>query len=572
MLIRGRIARWLIAVCVIGGASSEAVGRRAADADLVVVGDIHTMDEARSQAGGMAIKDGRIIYVGKGSEARERLRRGGRLVEVRRGDVVLPSFVDSHVHMLEAGVLSLRCLLGDADVKTKQTMLAAIAKYAAAHPELEWVIGSGWLPTLFEDGVPKKSDLDAVIPDRPAVFYGADGHSAWLNSAALAAADITEKTEDPDGGRIVRDASNAPSGTLLESAVDLVEKVVPKPSRETSLAGLDYAQKLLHSLGITMVQDANVNPGNLAIYHDAATSGLLTMKVVAAQETYPGKAATQVDDLVRLRDRFSYGRLSASSAKIFVDGVLEYQTAALVKPYEGGGNERGTLRWDQAVLTDLAKRLDRAGFQLHMHVIGDQAARSALDALAAARAANGPSDNRHQLVHLQLVDPVDIPRLARLGVVANFETFWFFADEWINENMAPLIGADRASRVYPFRSVAKTGAVIVAGSDWPVSTPNPFLAIQVGVTRQSPTDPRDAPWVQRERASLETLVTAYTIAGAYVNHRDNETGSLEVGKAADFIVIDRDLFKIRPQEIGKTRVLLTFVDGRQVYEALPPGP
>jgi predicted amidohydrolase YtcJ len=177
-------------------------------------------------------------------------------------------------------------------------MLAAIAKYAAAHPELEWVIGSGWLPTLFEDGVPKKSDLDAVTPDRPAVFYGAHGHSAWLNSAVLAAADITEKTEDPDGGPILRDAS-------LEAAVNLVEKVVTKPSRETSLAGLDYAQKLLHSLGITMVQDANVDPGNLAIYLDAATSGLLTMKVVAAQETYPGKAATQVDDLVRLRDRFS---------------------------------------------------------------------------------------------------------------------------------------------------------------------------------------------------------------------------------------------------------------------------
>jgi len=152
-------------------------------------------------------------------------------------------------------------------------------------------------------------------------------------------------------------------------------------------------------------------------------------------------------------------------------------------------------------------------------------------------------------------------------VVANFETFWFFADEWINENMVPLIGAKRAGRVYPFCSVARTGAVIVAGSDWPVSTPDPFLAIQVGITRQSPTDPRGAPWIPTERASLETMVTAYTIAGAYVNHRDRETGSLEVGKAADFIIIDRDIFKIRPQEIGTTRVLFTFVDGRQVYEA-----
>jgi predicted amidohydrolase YtcJ len=276
--------------------------------------------------------------VGKASEACDRLGRGGRLIELRRGQVVLPGFIDSHVHMLEAGLLSLRCLLGDADVKTKETMLAVIAKCAAAQTKEDWVIGSGWLPTLFEDGVPKKSDLDAVIPDRPAVFYGTDGHSAWLNSAALAAADITEKTHDPPGGRIVRDASNAPSGTLLESAVDLVEKFIPKPSRETSLAGVDYAQKLLHSLGVTMVQDANVDPGNLEVYHDAATSGLLTMKVVAAQATDPDKPATQVDDLVDLRDRFSHGRLSASSAKIFVDGVLEYR----------GAHRAVRRRWERA--------------------------------------------------------------------------------------------------------------------------------------------------------------------------------------------------------------------------------
>jgi predicted amidohydrolase YtcJ len=222
-------------------------------------------------------------------------------------------------------------------------------------------------------------------------------------------------------------------------------------------------------------------------------------------------------------------------------------------------------------LAELAVRLDRAGFQMHMHAIGDKAVRSALDAVAAARLANGASDNRHHIAHLQLVAPPDLPRFRELGIIANFQPFWMFADEWIRNNAAAVIGRARARQQYLIHSMALTGVKIAAGSDWPASMPNPFPAIQVGTTRQSPESPFGRAWIPSERVARELLLAGYTTVGAHVNHRDREAGSLEAGKVADFIIIDRDVFKIQPDEIGKTRVLRTFVDGRQVYEAPPAG-
>lgn len=562
MLAFGRIGCCLVAACAVGMAIAAPNGADPG-ADLVVVGEIRTSTGSAARAGGLAVRGQKIVTIGTAVEARKQLRRGGRLIRLRPGQIVMPGLIDSHVHMLDAGVMNLQCAVGEP--KTKQAMLATIKAYAVAHPALPWVIGSGWPPHLFDASGPRKSDLDAVIPDRPAVFYGQDGHSLWLNSAALRAAGITRETQDPPGGRIVRDGSGDPSGTLLESAMDLAEAKVPKPSRAMSLEGLRAAQRLLHSLGITMIQDANVDPRNLEVYEAAARSGLLTMKVVAAQATDPSRPASQVDELVRLRDRCASHRLTAGTAKIFLDGVLESRTAALLEPYAGAGKERGILRWDAKALSELAIRLDRAGFQMHMHALGDQAVRAGLDAIAAARAANGPSDNRHEIAHLQVMNPADFGRFATLGAVANFQPYWMFADEWSRKNMVAFIGADRARHIYPLGSVARAGARVAVGSDWPVSSPNPFLAMQVGVTRQAPEPPRLAPYLPGERVTLQTLLTAYTTGGAYANHRERETGSLEVGKAADFIVLDRDLFRAQPLEIGKTRVLNTFVDGKEVY-------
>jgi predicted amidohydrolase YtcJ len=561
----------------------------ASQADLVVVGPVVTMAASRPHARGLAVAGGKIVFVGDAASARKLLRSGGRLIALEPGQVVIPGLVDAHNHMMDAGLMRQRCALdmpGGAcgEAKNKVDALEMIAKYSKEHPDLpgKWVIGSGWSGDW--DWVnrqlgPSAAELDAVVADRPAVFYDDNGHSAWLNSLALDAAKIKTCKPDPPRGRIEckdGDKDGPPSGTLREAAVDLVEKVVPKPTREQWLAGLLEAQTYLHSLGITMLQDANVNPSMVEAYseaakNEAAKNQRLTMKVVAAQIADPGTGKTPealADELAQQRDRYSVGRFSASAAKIFIDGILEPRTAALLAPYLGG-NERGILNWDRADLADLVSRLDRHGMQVHMHAIGDRAVREALDALAMARRANGPSDNRHHIAHVQLVAPADLPRFRALGVIANVQPFWMFPDKWIERNAAAVIGPERARQLYPLRSIVRTGARIAAGSDWFVSSPNPFLAIQVGMTRQPPDPPYGHPWIPAERVSRQVLLAAYTLGGAYLNHRENETGSLEVGKAADFVIVDRNPLTVPVREIGGTRVLNTFVDGEEVYAANP---
>ncbi len=553
----------------------------ASDADLVVVGPVVTMAAGNPNARGLAVTGGKIAFVGDAASARKRLRPGGRLIVLEREQTVIPGLVDAHVHMLDAGVMRQRCALdvpgGACEAKNKVDALQMIAKYSKEHLDLpgNWLIGSGWSGDW--DWVnrqlgPSAAELDAAVADRPAVFYDDNGHSAWLNSRALAAAKITTCQPDPPlrRGRIecTSDKDRRPWGTLREAAVDLVEEVVPQPTPQQWLDGLRDAQTYLHSLGITMLQDANVNPSMVKAYYEAASTGQLTLKVVAAQIANPDKPADQADELARQRDRCSVGRFSASAVKIFIDGVLESRTAALLAPYVGT-DERGILNWDSAVLADLVSRLDRHGLQVHMHAIGERAVRAGLDALAAARSANGPSDKRHHMAHLQLVAPADLPRFRALGVIANVQPFWMFPDKWIEQKAEEVIGPERARQLYPLRSIVRTGARIAAGSDWPVSSPNSFQAIQVGMTRQSPDPPFGAPWIPGETVSRETLLAAYTTGGAYVNRRETETGSLEVGKAADFVIVDRNLLTVPVRRIGGTKVLKTFVDGEEVYAAKP---
>jgi len=549
------------------GLISHASAAAEPKADLVVVGQIRTMAKPGEVAEGMAVAGEKILFVGAAADAEALLGPRGKILRLPPEAVVMPGIVDSHVHMLDAGEMRQSCALGDP--KTKDEMFAAITAYAKSHPDLPWVLGSGWPPQFFPDGAPTKEELDALVPDRPAFFYSQDGHSAWANSLALKASGIDKNTPDPPRGRIERDPKTGePAGALREAARQLVEAHAPQPDYAVYEKGLREAQSYLHSLGITLIQDAYVSPQMLEAYARAEKEGVLTMKVVAAQATEPGKPVSQVEELAALREKFTGGKLTASSAKIFLDGVLEARTAAMLQPYEGS-QEQGILNWPPERLAEIAIALDRAGFQIHMHAIGDKAAREGLNAMAAVRAANGISDNRHHMAHLELVAPADLPRFAQLGVTANFQPFWMFADDWISEYLVSYIGEERAGRVYPIKSVADTGARIVAGSDWPVSTPNPFQAIQIGITREDPARPGSPPWIPAERVSRELLLAAYTINGAWLNHREKETGSLEAGRAADFIILDRNVFTIPASEIGATRVMSTYVDGRLVFQYNP---
>jgi predicted amidohydrolase YtcJ len=449
-------------------------------------------------------------------------------------------------------------------------VLATIRDYVERHPELEWIVGSGWYMADFPNGTPRREDLDAIVPDRPAFFPNRDGHSTWVNTRALELAGIDAASTDPPDGRIERDPDGTPTGTLHEGAGDPVEKLIPPPTDDDWLDGLRIGQAYMHSLGITAWQDAIVDEKGERIYRRAAESGVLTARVEAALWWERSRGGEQVDELVDRSARGSIGRLRANSVKIMQDGVLETYTGAMIDPYldrDGRPTEkRGISFVDPIELREHVRRLDAAGLQVHFHAIGDRAVREALDAVAAARAANGMTDTRPHIAHIQVVHPHDVPRFAQLSVAANAQPLWACHEAQMDELTIPFLGPERTRWQYPFRSLLRSGARLAMGSDWGVSTPNPLEEIEVAVNRVYPESRGAEPFLPDERLTLAEAVEAFTLGSAFVNHLDDETGTIEPGKLADLTVIDRDLFALDAGPIGDGRVLATFVGGEAVFE------
>ena len=547
-----------LAVATCGG------GRPDGRADLILTNAaVVTMAEGRTRAEAVAVAGGRILFVGDG-EAAARLRGDATRVLDLGGRTVLPAFQDSHIHLVMGGVELLACHL--TELGTKEAVFARIREYAAAHPELAWVTGGGWALPLFPQANPRKEDLDALVPDRPAVLDAADGHSAWANSRALALAGINRDTPDPAGGRIERDpGTGEPTGTLRESAAALVEKHVPELGPEDYIRGLKAGLALANRYGIASIIEARADADILEAYAALDRAGELSVRVLASLHVDTGRGVSEAGRLAELRRRFEGTRLKAGAAKIFIDGVVESHTAALLEPYADRPGDRGTPLLEAEAFEALAVALDRAGFQIHVHAIGDRAIRMSLDAFVAAGRANGFRDMRHHIAHLELIDPADIPRFRRLGVTANFQALWAYADPYITDLTLPLLGPGRSRWLYPIGSVARTGAVIAGGSDWSVSSMNPLEAIEVAMTRRGPDDPPGEPWIPEERTGLETMLRAYTVNGAWLSRDEKTRGTLALGQAADIIVLDRDLFAVPAHEISRIKVLWTLLDGRTVY-------
>jgi predicted amidohydrolase YtcJ len=558
----------VLALCLlwIGCQRAAVTPRTAEPTDLILTNAaVCTMDAQRSWGTAVAVSRGRIRYVGTDAGARSLQGPETRVLDLE-GAMVLPGLHDAHVHLADGGLAPLLCSL--VGLKTEQRSLAAVAAYAKAHPELEWIVGGGWELTWFGRGGPTRAALDRVVPDRPVLLYGGDGHSAWANTKALREAGITGMTPDPAGGRIERDATGEPTGLVWESAVDLLVEKAPPTSRELYAEGLRQGLKRANALGITSVFEANATPGVLQAYQDLDASNGLTARVVAALETKPLEGVSQVSKLVAKRSVAAGRRLRPTAAKIFVDGVIEGRTAALLEPYVGT-EDRGLLNFPPSTLNQLVTTVTEQGFQVHFHAIGDRAVQSALDSIEASQATATP-DLRHNVAHLELIRPEDLPRFHRLAVVANFQPRWAYEDEDVRELTEPAIGPERSRRLYPIGSVLRTGARVAAGSDWPVSSLDPLEGIQVAVTRRALDAGPGAPWLPNETISLMDVLAAYTINGAYALHQENETGSVEVGKLADLVVLDRNLFHESPDALSRARVLRTFVEGQEVYTA--PGP
>ena len=548
-------------------------------ADLVFTGGaaggrVFLADAARTTAHAVAVTAGRISAVGHDVSAL--IGPDTEVVDLD-GGLLVPGFQDAHVHPVWGGLDMLRCDL--AALATRDEYLARIAEYAAAHPDDAWILGGGWQMSAFPGGTPTAADLDTVAPDRPAFLPNRDGHGAWVNSRALALAGITSDTPDPVDGRIERDAAGAPTGTLHEGAMGLVNRHLPVEPPERLVAALLQGQQYLHSYGVTAWQDAIVgtqygDAGDpLPAYLAAASSGALTGRVVGSLWWDRSRGLEQIDDLVRRREESTAGRFRARSVKIMQDGVAENFTAAMLEPYcDGHGHPRedsGISFVEPELLKQAATRLDALGFTLHFHAIGDRAVRECLDAVEAALRHNGPRGNRHHISHIQVVHPDDIPRFRALDVTANMQMLWATLEPQMVDLTIPFLGEQRSAWQYPFGDLLRSGAALAAGSDWSVSTPNPMAAIHVAVNRRSaPTEWEGdyEPFLPEQSIDLATALVAYTAGSARVNHLD-DTGTIAVGMRADLALLDRDPFAHPADEIGLTEVRGTWVDGERVYGA-----
>ena len=518
---------------------------------------------------GLAVADGRVVAVVPDDDLDAYAAPGAEVVDLA-GGVVQPGFQDAHVHPVQGGVERLRCDLSG--LATPPEYLAAVQAYVATHPERPWVLGGGWAMPAFGPTGPTAAALDAVTGDRPTFLPNRDHHGAWVNTAALRLAGVDRNTRDPADGRVQRDPDGRPTGTLHEGAMGLVQRHIPPTRDEEYDAGLLVAQDYLHSLGVTAWQDAilGVYAGNgdpASAYLRAVEGGRLTARVRGALWWERDAGLEQVERLLERRTTYTVGRLDAGSVKVMQDGVVENYTAGLSTPYRdacGGHTHNTGLSFiDPEVLREAVTRLDAEGFQVHVHAIGDRAVREALDAFEAARAANGRSRGRHHVAHLQVVAPRDRPRFAELDVTANLQALWAVGDAAMTEMTLPFLDEELAGWQYPFGSLARAGARLAMGSDWPVSTPDPIAALHAAVNRVEVDEPGE-PFLPQEALGVAQAWAAYTSGSAHVNHLD-DTGVLAPGLVADLAVLDRDPFTGHPSEVGATRVVATYVEGEPVF-------
>jgi predicted amidohydrolase YtcJ len=559
-------SRLAIALCL-GGLAVACWRVGGSGADLVFrSGGVYTLDAERRRAEAVAVQDGRIVYVGPNEHVARFIGSRTETIDLT-GRMLLPGLHDAHVHPILGSILETFCRLDHAT--TREATFEAV-RACVASSSGDWVLAYGWRSSLFLPEVsPHKGDLDRIIPDRPAVLIAKDMHTFWLNSRALEAVGVTRETPTPAGGEILRDLETGePTGALRDLAVEPVVKAIPRPGLIGSLRLLRATIQEMNRNGYTSFMEARLDRRDMAwAYRLLEWFGLLDARVSVAVLVDPREDLSQIEELRRLRDAFSTDRIQVRNAKIFVDGGTAFRAAASAPYADGQPSAEPYL--EEAALTRYVTELDREGFSLHLHTLGDRATRMALDAIEAARNDNPTTFARHAVTHLVYPNPADLDRFPKLDVIANISPSWAFHNEW-SASFLPTLGRERTAWLYPFRALSENGTLLTAGSDYPFTPLNPFLAIEVGMTRRDPKDPTSSPLVADQALRLEDLLAAYTINAAYQMHQEELTGSIEVGKAADLVVLDRDLFETPVDLIGETKVLMTLLAGQVVHRAESP--
>ncbi len=538
-------------------------------ADLLLTGGrVWTADPSTPWAEAVAVRGGRVVFVGRDADV-ARLKGPKTKTVALRGRLVTPGFEDAHLHLM-SGARNLERV----DLSEETTLAGLqekIRRFAEANPKNPWVVGRGWVYGSFPGGLPTREQLDAIVPDRPAYMDCYDGHTGWANSKALALAGITKDTKDPVNGTIVRDPKTGePTGALKEAAGSLVEDLIPEPSAERHYALLLQAFALLNRTGITSVQDAGWTPEEVArflpLLERARAEGKLSVRTRMTVNISPTDPATGIAEAIRLRDRYGDGMIAFGGVKGYVDGVIEAHTAAMLAPYsDDPALGRGTPRWEPPDLDRAVAAADKAGLQVWLHSIGDRGIRMALDSFATAAAKNGPRDRRDRVEHVEAIDAADAPRFGALGAVASMQPLHANPDQNNEEVWSRNIGPERATRGFAWHLIEQGGGRVAFGSDWPVVTPDVFRGLYCAVARKTREGKPAGGWQPRLAVSVDSALRHYTIDAAWAGFGEKERGSIRVGKRADLVVLSRDILAAPPEEILQTKVLLTLLEGNPVW-------
>lgn len=508
----------------------------------------------------LAVRGNRIAAVG--TEAAIRALAGpATQVEDLKGRFVAPGLNDAHLHLLYVETVDL------ADAPDVPEIQRRITEYARANPQAPWVTGRGWFYGAFPGGMPHKRLLDAVVPDRPSLMTGYDGHTAWANSKALELAGITRDTPDPPSGAIGREASGEPTGVLKEAAIALVRKHVPPPSEDEKYRALKRRLDEAASYGLTSVQNASAL--DLPVFERVLAEGGLKVRVYSALAFTKDPALEDLARYKALREKHRGPLLKLGAVKGVVDGVVESGTAAMFAPYVVTGGT-GIPNWTAEDLNRTAALYDKEGFQIFLHAIGDKAIDMALDAYEHAATANGTSGRRHRVEHIEVPLAADLPRFKALGVIASTQALFANPDANTLNVYAKNLGPVRAARAMPFRSLDAAGAVQAFGSDYPVFSMRALTGIYAAVTRTTPQGTPAGGWQPHERIAAEAALRHFTVDAAYASFDEEDKGTLAPGKLADFVVLSEDILSPPPARILKAKVMLTVMDGRDTFRAPEP--
>ena len=569
-----RLTAYLVA-CIVGVTliAGLIVGAQRADDDgvdlIVINGKVYAGDGAAELAEAVAIRGNQVVRVGSNREI-ERLRRAQTTVIDAKGGAVMPGFNDAHAHFISGG-LSLD-QLNLLEATTLDEIKDTIRIWSAVHPERTWITGRGWYYQPFAGTLPTRQLLDLLVPDRPAYLVAYDGHTGWANSKALKLAGITRDTKNPPNGVIVKDPrTGEPSGALKEAAMALM-KASPQPTAEDQVAAIRAGMIEAHRVGITSVTNAGGTAADLELYDGLRKRGELTLRVYQALSVNGPINEAELAQLAAVRERFADDPLLKTGAvKLVADGVIESRTAAMLEPYDNQPGTTGDPRFTAEQLNRTVALLDRDGWQVMTHAIGDAAVRMALDAYEAAANANpAPArGRRHRVEHIETIDPADIPRFGKLGVIASMEPVHATPSATPGDVWSTNIGAERASHGWPWASIARAGGRLAFGSDWPVMTLDPLMGLQVAVNRTTVEGLPKGGWLPAERLPLRQAIDAYTSDAAWASYDEQRKGVLARDMLADLVVLSADIFEGPSTRITEAQVMVTIVDGKVVYRREP---